>query len=108
MRYGREKCCAAPDQGADDHDAASLEPVGQGTDERRGAHIAPDEGGRQEAKLGIGTVELGLYERLYREQHRTVDIVDEVQGREDEQGPTSAAVAHAWEDYKSGGAKLPV
>src|SRR5512146_127452 len=99
--HRREQSRTAPDQGADDHDSAALETIGERSNERRRTHVTDDESGSKKSELGVGAMEFRLDQRLYREQHRPVNVIHEVKGRKNEEGPASAAVAHAWEDYKS-------
>ena len=78
----------APEHCAQDDDQLARIAVRQRADKRRGHHVEQQESAGEISNLCVGEVEFGLHQRLHREQHGAVNVVEEVQrGQQDQRGP---------------------
>src|ERR1019366_5753261 len=95
---------SAPDKGACRHDPAARKAIGQGNDQRRGNHVADKKSGGQKADLLVAEGEFLLDQRLHRKQHVTVDIVEKVQRRQQQQrDPGIGLGRHGWAEDNTRG-----
>ena len=81
---GQQREAAPEDRSQHDDELARIA-VCQRANERRGHHVEAQERAGEIADLRLGEVELVLHQRLHREQHVAVDIIQQVQRREHDQ-----------------------
>jgi hypothetical protein len=88
MRDCSEQGKSAPENRAQNNDHLAGIAVGQRPGEGCRDHVEAKKGAGQVAHLCVGEMEFVLHQRLHGKQNRTVDVVKEVQRREqDERGP---------------------
>src|SRR5579864_6746350 len=76
---------SAPEDRAQNDDHFARVPVGKRTGKGRGNHVKAEKSAREISDLGVGEMKFGLHQRLHRKQHRTVDVVQQVQRRQQNQ-----------------------
>ena len=75
--------------------------VSQRADKRRRDHVEKQKSAGEISDLGVGELEFALHQRLHREQHRAINVVEKVQRRQDDQrGPgIEFAFGHLGKEY---------
>src|SRR2546426_10719934 len=76
---------STPKNGTQHNDYLARVPVREGTRKGRSDHVEQKECAGQITNLCIREVELRLHQRLHCEQHRVVNVVEQVQRREQRQ-----------------------
>ena len=91
----------APENGAQDDDQLARIAVRERADKRRSHHVEQQKSAGEISNLGVGELEFGLHQRLHREQHGSVNVVEKVQrGQEDQRGPgIEFALGHLGKEY---------
>ena len=79
MRDCREQRQAAPEHGSERDDELAGITIGERADERSSQHVEPEEGAGEESDLLFRQMEFILHQRLHREQHVAVRIVQQVE-----------------------------
>src|SRR5580692_10152684 len=88
MGDGGEEGERAPEDRSENDDLFARIPVSQRPGKRRGDHVEAEKRAGKVSDLRIGEMEFALHQRLHRKQHRTVDVVKQVQRRQQSQrGP---------------------
>ena len=97
----RQQCQPAPEHSPQHDNQLARVAVSQRADKGRGHHVEQQKGAGQISDLGIGEMKFALHQRLHRKQHRSVDVVEEVQRRQDdERGPgIEFALGHLAKEY---------
>ena len=72
----------APEHRAGDDERLAREAVAEPAGERRGEHVEEEERGGQRAHLLVGGVEFALDEREFAGEDVAVDVVEQVEGDE--------------------------
>ena len=85
VRHRRQQCRRRPEQRPHAHDQAARIAVGQPARQRSGHHVAEEKRRGQQPELGIRAGKFALHQRLHGKQHRAVDVVHEVQRRQNHQ-----------------------
>jgi hypothetical protein len=85
MRDRREQSQPAPEQRAQHNDELPRVPVRQRPYKRSRNHVETKESAGQISDLCIAQMKLILHQRLHREQHVAVRIIEQVECREDNQ-----------------------
>ena len=84
----RQQRQSAPEEGAENDDQLARIAVGQRPGERRRDHVEAQKSASQIAHLSIAEMKLGLHQRLHREQHGTVNVIQQVErGKQTERRP---------------------
>src|SRR5260370_30101838 len=81
-----EQSCGAPKDRAEEDQRVAREAVGEIAENGSGDHIADKKRGGQKAEIGIGGVKFLFYKRLNGEEDGAVDIIEEIQGRQQREG----------------------
>ena len=85
----------APENRAGDDQRLAREAVAEPAGERRGEHIEEEERGGQRAHLLVGGVEFALDQREFAGKDVAVDVVEQVEGDEQQQRPLGGGEAGA-------------
>ena len=86
MDGGGEEVDAAPEEGGDDDHGLAGEAVAEPACDGRGGHIGDHEPEGERADLVVGDVELAFDLLLYAGEDVAVDVVDEVESGEEDEG----------------------
>src|SRR5579864_2231093 len=99
----REQGERAPEQCTQDDDELARIAVGQRPYEGRRDHVEPEKGAGQIANLGIRQVKLVLHQRLHREQHIAVRIVEQIERSQDNQrrARVKVVLSHKSSEYST-------
>ena len=84
-RDGGEQSGPAPDQGPGDDDALAREAHRKRPHEGRRAHVKNEENAGEQAERRVAAMELRFNQILYCEQHGAVDVIEQVQRRQERQ-----------------------
>src|ERR1700731_4376382 len=88
VRNRSEQRKAAPEDRSQNNDHFAGIAVSQRPRKRGSDHVKAEKGACKISNLRVAEMEFTLHQRLYRKQNRAVDIVEQVQRREqDERGP---------------------
>src|SRR5579872_7097891 len=88
MRDRSQQSKTAPENCAQNDDQLARVPVSKRSGKWRRYHVKPQKRAGEISHLRVGEMEFTLHQRLHREQNRTVDVVEEIQRREqDERAP---------------------
>jgi len=94
---GAEQGCAAPDERSCGHDPLAGVAVGKPSYRRGSHHVTDEECRGEKADLRVIDVEFFLDERLHCIEHVAIDVVQEVQRREQQQsGDRAFPCRHRW------------
>ena len=84
----RHQSQPTPEHRAQNDDQLARVAVSQRADKRRRDHVEQQKSAGEISNLGVGELEFGLHQRLHREQHGAVNVVEEIQrGQQDQRGP---------------------
>ncbi len=87
-----EEVDAAPEEGGDDDHGFAGEAVAEPAGDRRGGHVGDHEPEGERADLGVGEVELAFDLLLNSGEDVAIDVVDEVEGGEEDEGGGGSGV----------------
>ncbi len=92
---------SAPENSAQDDDQLARIAIGQRAHEWRGHHVEQQKGAGEISDLSVGELEFVLHQRLHCKQHGTINVVQKVQRRQDdERGPgIEFALGHLAKEY---------
>src|SRR5579872_123703 len=104
MRYGREQSEATPKKCSQNNNEFARVPISQRPDKRRGDHVEPEKRAGQVADLLFGNVKLILHQRLDREQHVAVRVVEQIERRQNNEGSFRLKIVpgHGSSEYNTG------
>ncbi len=88
MGKGGEQRKAAPEHRTKNDDQLTRVAISQRPHKRRGDHIKAEEGAGEISDLNLAQMEFVLHQRLHREQHIAVRIVEQIERGKYEQRAT--------------------